>query len=374
LVVPRGITVLTAVATAAAATGTISAQELDHEPIRVSYGAPAECPQEQAFVQQVLSRTSRARVAEPGEVGRTFVITVERRDEQYWGVLMVTSTSGDSSQREVAATSCEEVVSALGLVTALTIDPKATILPRDEATAPPPEEVAVAEPAVPVEPVPPTFTPVPQAPAPQPAAPETVVVLRPETAPPSAAEPAGWSLALGAQVDLVTAVAPDLLLVPRVYADAGDATDVLISPRAGVSIGGWSVRTDQPTSGDATLSWLALRLEACPLNLTASRSFGLRPCVTFDVGVLHGQGHDKPGAPELARTDSKTWEWLAPGLLLRAEVRPVEPLLLRLEGGAHRPLRTPEFVFDTDEGEESIFQVPTVGFSAGLGVGLDLSL
>jgi hypothetical protein len=367
-------------------------QGLDQEPIRVAYGAPPECPQQDAFIRQILERTSRARLAQAGEVGRTFVVSVQPRGEQYWGVLTVTASSGETTSRQVAAGSCEEVVSALGLVTALTIDPEASVAPLGQAPLPPAATPAPAGPAVPAAPAAapaaPAAAPASAAPAPQPALPAPTAApaaypLPPAPAPEplAPAEPPVWSLALGGQAelssapDLDSALLRDTVLLPRMFVDMGDSSAKLVSPRVGVSIAGWSVQTDAASSGDATLSFLAARLEGCPLNLAAHHEVALRPCLTFEAGLLRGQGQNKTGAAPLAKTDSSTWAWLAPGLLLRVELSPVEPLLLRLEGGTDVRLVRPKFVFDKDQpGQQTIFEVPLIGAALALGVGLSLPL
>ncbi len=116
------------------------------EPIRVVYRAPPDCPDEAAFTGQVTARTRRARRAEQGEAARTFTISIASASAQKTrGKLTIDDPRGPSSSREVSGETCVEVVSALGLITALAIDPRASTAP----TLPP------APPSPPSPPAPP---------------------------------------------------------------------------------------------------------------------------------------------------------------------------------------------------------------------------
>ena len=110
----------------------------DTEPIRIVFHAPAGCPDEAAFTGQITARTQRARLAAAGEVARTFSVTISpARGARARGKLVIDDPRGPSASRAVSGT-CEEVVSALGLVAALAIDPRASTAPKPLSAQPPP--------------------------------------------------------------------------------------------------------------------------------------------------------------------------------------------------------------------------------------------
>jgi hypothetical protein len=211
-----------------------------------------------------------------------------------------------------------------------------------------------------VQPVAPPPLPLPQASV------EPTAPIEPET---PAESP--WILSVGVQAELVSAVAPDWLVVPRVWADLGPGDPGFISPRAGISVAGWSTRVPGE-AGDAQLTWVSGRLEGCPLNVTGSSVLALRPCLAFDAGLLHGQGIASSGS--LADTAQHSRIWLAGSALLRLQISASDMLQVRAQAGLTVPFVRPFFVFDDRAAgsEEEIHSVPSLGGSFGLGAGLDL--
>ncbi|MGH7294495.1 MAG: hypothetical protein ACRELB_06170, partial [Polyangiaceae bacterium] len=96
------------------------------EPIRIEYAAPPTCPPESAFFAQLRARTSRVTRAATGARARTFAVTVVPRGRRIAGHLVIRDPDGaTAAERDVAGDTCEEVVEALALVTALSVDPGA---------------------------------------------------------------------------------------------------------------------------------------------------------------------------------------------------------------------------------------------------------
>src|SRR5688500_6835514 len=81
-------------------------------PIRIDYPASAGCPDAASFLEQVRRRTSRARLAGPGELARTMKVTVERAGRSYARLEFV-DTDARHVKREMAGEDCAEVVSGI---------------------------------------------------------------------------------------------------------------------------------------------------------------------------------------------------------------------------------------------------------------------
>ncbi len=357
---------------------TVAAQAPTTEPIHVTYGTVAACPGREAFVAQVQARTSRARLAADGELGRTIAVSVQPTGRGFFGTLVVTTPAGETSGRDVSAESCDEVVEALALITALTIDPEANTKPLREVIAPTP--VAPTAPASP-QPVPaessapaPAWQQLSPAPATQEAAPTPALSPPPPHAEDVTPEPGAMRVVVGAHGEvLVDSIAPHWVLAPRLFMELGSTPAELVSPQLGFSVAGASTDVKGEV-GDARFLWLSARLEGCPLNLTGDDAVGLRPCVTFEGGILRGEGREKSGGPTLDERDTPTKTWLSAGMLMRLQVALADWIELRADGGLAVTLFRPSFVFYQGEERDLVLvhEVPVWAPHFGLGVGLPL--
>jgi hypothetical protein len=93
-------------------------------PIRVDYLAHEGCPAADVFLDEIHWRTLLARVAEPGEEALLVQARVTRRGVVSSGRLSL----GEGKARTIEGPSCDEVVSALALITALAIAPAAFLM------------------------------------------------------------------------------------------------------------------------------------------------------------------------------------------------------------------------------------------------------
>lgn len=127
-------------------------------PIALVYEAPPDCPAAIEFLGSVQARTSRVRAAAPEEVTNATVVqvTIGGDARGSWGSLMLIESGVVTGRRRVEGESCQEIVDALALATALSLDPTALLGPEPPANAPPPETAA---PAPPPEPEAPARTP-----------------------------------------------------------------------------------------------------------------------------------------------------------------------------------------------------------------------
>src|SRR5262249_50734690 len=90
------------------------------------YDAPAECPTEAAFRARILARTKRAELVAEGDTARAFQVRVTARGAAFLGRLEV-KEGATVTARELAGASCEEVLEALAMTTALATDPNASM-------------------------------------------------------------------------------------------------------------------------------------------------------------------------------------------------------------------------------------------------------
>src|SRR5262245_22102344 len=105
----------------------------EHERVELRYTAPGECPTRDAVVALVRERTPAVEVATGAP--RVFAITITASADGFAGSLVVDG----SADKQLTATRCDDLVSALALVTALAIDPLASTAPISIThTAPPP--------------------------------------------------------------------------------------------------------------------------------------------------------------------------------------------------------------------------------------------
>jgi len=100
------------------------AAHADEEVVELRYVAPVECPARDVVEGAIRARTPNVRLAAPAH--RVFAITIEATAEGFRGTLLVDSVA----DKELAAPRCEDLATALALVTALAIDPTASVLPR----------------------------------------------------------------------------------------------------------------------------------------------------------------------------------------------------------------------------------------------------
>jgi hypothetical protein len=320
--------------------GSAAGAQEGQEPIRVEYQGAPGCPDEPTFFSQVLARTPRARRAADPAPARTFVVSLTRGAEASFGRLFIRGTDGSESERDVAGDTCEEVVSALSLITALAVDPRASLQPLAPAVAPTPavDPTPAAAPA----PVPAPLPPPASGPAPDPAP----------------AHP--WHFALAFEASVAAGVTPRVLFATPLSVQAMGPEGRTPSPTFRVGFeraSSGSVDVGGPT---ATFTWTLGIAEACPHRWRFGK-VAVEPCARVEAGVLEGIGANIAPARDSTRT------WFALGATGRAEWAFLPPMFLDLEAGLSFPLVRTTYFFEPNT---TVYQSPTVGgiVSAGLGV------
>jgi hypothetical protein len=242
-------------------------------------------------------------------------IEIVARGDGFLGRLRVDELDGTSSSREVGGSRCEEVASALALVTALTIDagPTPSLTLEDEAAS-----------------LHPVLRPSPP-PLPAPAS------LR---APDGARSPGPrLRVEVGALGGAFGGLAPDLSggVVPFVDWSRWGRSGVAPSLRFAIAFAASPTATTQDHT--AAFLWLAARLSACPLALTLGPFTG-RPCAGIDGGLLHGQGGKIQSLYGWFRP------WIAPTLSARTQWAVTARARIEVEGGLVVPLIRDQFAFE----------------------------
>ena len=306
------------------------------EAVRFQYTAPPDCPDAESFTAQVRKRTPRGRLADPGELARTFTIELSPDAKGFWGSIELLDDAGTKVARHLHGEQCEAVVSSLALITALALD--ATLRQTEEAAAP-----SSAEPQPPVAAAPPART---AAPALPPATPSKAPERRRTSA--RVGVSGGYDGAIDAlpfallgQLDWRGGFA---LRLAAHYAEH----EFIVDP-------GRSARLRQ----------MGLETSACPWRLAAG-ALALAPCVAFDLGTLRLQGLK---ADRLTSASAKTILWAAVGTELRLAWEPASPVWIELHGRAEFPLISHQFMFRLPEAD--VFTVrPRFSGAAGVATGV----
>ncbi len=247
--------------------GARAAADEGGEPIALDYDAPAGCPDLSAFVTRIRARTSRARMAWPGEPARSFRVKVVAGPPAR-GTITVSDEHATEGARALEAASCTEVVDGLALITALAIDPEARTSP---VLSPAPSSASASSAAPALSPAPPLPRPastISVPPPPSSSAPEDEPARSaPETTAP--AHPSSLSLAgrfgIGASAAVASGVGPLVLFGASPFLEARP----LLGDRLDLGIAASFVRADSGTtavtSGTADFTWTVGRIDACAL-------------------------------------------------------------------------------------------------------------
>lgn len=291
---------------------------------RVVYRSPADCPDARTFAAGITGRTERARIAK-GEDSVLVEVSIQTATGNE-GRVRITGKDREPIERSVRGASCNEIVDALALITALAFDPEASSESR------PPSE---PEPA-PVE---------------KPIAP----------APPSSREEDGleWSVegALGVVPIDTSLPSPNLGYSAAVGASS---TGALLAPELflfGRRVSGDVVKGE----GRAEFGISSFGIVACPLRFPATGAFSFRPCAGFELGALSAEGVG------LLVEKKQTRFWLAPIVSARGEWRFASPLFAVASMGARFPLNRQHYSFESGE---KVHDIPRISFDLGLEVGV----
>lgn len=250
--------------------------------------------------------------------------------------------------RELAGESCDAAAQGLAFVLAYALGG------GDPANAPLPEISARNAPA----------EPAPEAPnkAPQP------VSTKLQSSPLAAAfEPRAsrWRLGLGVQLGARTGLGPIWTPVESALLDVRLSGDSVVAPalRAAVVHAEPITRIDRV--GSTEFSWLAARLEGCPLQLPLLAQLQLLPCLGTHAGRIVAVGQPSGAAAATGRRSQQLWLDVLGAL--RLELSLFRVLSLEAQGELLVPLTPYGFAFDNPD--TPVYQVPRVAFAGFVGLG-----
>jgi hypothetical protein len=345
------------------------------EPIRLTYSAPPECASESQFFDEVKVRTG-ARPAMSDEVARAFAVAIRLDGSTVQGRLSITGRDGSSSTREVTGTACVEVVSALALMMALSIDPTAVTAPRAASAAQvPAKDSATTLGTNPAEPSPttaPLGTPVdlnialgrPQRMTPRSASLDTRADAHSESMERVRTQQAQWAMGGGAEA--VLDLAPGMALGAEIFASVeGKASGHFVPAfRTSFMAAGASARFNEAMGAD--LVWLLAGFEACPFRFAWSSEVALSLCAGLEGGALHSGG----ASTGLQQNADVYKPWVAPAALGRFTWAWSAHWFVQGAIGFTVPLIRYQFYYQDMYGQMPVvYRVPPLGAKLGIETG-----
>lgn len=293
------------------------------------YRVPPECPERQAWHAalsvRLLDAAAAARLAQR--------LTLEiRRSEQDAGEYVGAIDGRPGAAREVRGATCEEVLEALSLITAIGAEPASTPPPEpDRAPAASAWELSPAE--------------------------MRRLLEQDDASAPAPAAVAGVGLGVTTFALLETTASPRLGLNYGIGASLRWRTETL-EPWLFVGIyRGVGEQVAVPDSGALTrfTRW-STYVVGCPLRWALHDAVALRPCLDLDLGQLTGEGLEVGSARRRRALLAST------GLELRLEWSPWPALQLSAMFGGVVPLARPRFYLRP---QLTTFEVAPVGLRAG---------
>jgi len=302
--------------------------------VGLGYRAPAGCSERDELVRQLRARTARARVvAEGGEADWQFRVDIGASPGRAEAQLGIRDPEGRDSSRRLVGRDCDELVEALGLIVALTVDAEARTDPVSKlsaATDGPPSEETTSEPAR-----------------------DADGAAEAELPPTS-----HWAYGGGVQGIAVSGVAPGVLPGVAGFVDAAKAGDAWWLPAARLALRRAQAGGFQADGGTAAFRVTTAGLELCPTRLPPSTSVGLRPCVFGEVGMLRATGSNT------IEPRSVSHRWIGLGPSARLELVPVSGLVFEARVAAEIPLVRARFLF----APEVFHEIDPVTLVVALGV------
>ena len=312
------------------------------EGVKLDYQVDASCAGQDAFVAEVHARSPRIRFAP--DAARSLVVRVEPRGGKLVGRIELGGT-----QRTVAGATCEEVISALGLVTALALDPLASTAPNPTVTS-----TATTAPTTTST----TTTTTTDASASTTDAGTDAATTDDERELP--ADERKWSFAAGADAEVVLGASPNPMFAVPVFFEVARALGKHFALGGAFRFAhGGDTSLTGGIGGD--FDWTVGALDLCAI-VRAGR-FRIDGCERSSFGVLEGHGLG------VVPANSATRPWVDLGLALALRVRAFGPLFLEATGHVGAVLVRDRFFL---EPSTTVFQAPLFMGEAGGGVGFEI--
>ena len=320
-----------------------SAQALEPD-YRLDYRADSGCPDEAEFARLVRTQLVEFRDGEAGEAGAHALVRLQLEGDGVLARLELERRAGGRYEREIRGESCDEVASALAFVLAYALG-GAEGAPETKA-----EKAPVRRPSGLAE-----------------AGRNSSASAHPARAEPreSGRPRLAWRLGFGVGLGVRTGLGPTWTPVEAAVIDVRRAGSepLVLGLRASVLRAEPITRLDR--FGETDFSWLALRLDACPLEVKAFDRLTLQPCVGAHAGRITAAGQPTPAAGARGRSAQRTWYDVT--VAARLELRVLRTLYLEAQGDLIAPLTAYRFAFDNPDTE--VYQVPDAAVAGFLGLG-----
>jgi hypothetical protein len=315
-----------------------TAEQKTTEPLvalRAEVTGPANCHTKDFFLQEILSRTPRAGLAQGGELGWTLRVVVTEEGSRYRAKLSILATEGAWLERELIAPTCDDALEALSVVVSVLVE---TAVEQSQQHEPLP---SATEPNAVTNEPPKQTLPLPYV---------AGGVWVPWLDDPNYFEQRGITPIASSYIrSFSTSVELDAQLVNRPQMGLGVGFDISrwhptsFNPSYSLSMG-WAAGDMDQRSIRATASRLSLRGTLCPVELLRKRSIGLRPCARLDAGYVYT--HFRQDNNEF-KEHSKRYAQLRTTPFVRLSWVPIAGAEVRLDAGVDFELYRPEFRADT---------------------------
>lgn len=90
--------------------------------VRITYEAPANCPDRAALLAKVSERVSIAWLADETESARHIHVSIEPNDDEFVGTMQYVDDAGHQVVRSLKAPDCEQALTGVALVTAMAVE------------------------------------------------------------------------------------------------------------------------------------------------------------------------------------------------------------------------------------------------------------
>jgi hypothetical protein len=324
--------------------------------VRVEPESREPCGGGHLFLQEIALQDPNVRAAGPDERAPLLVVRITRTSRgAAYGRLVVKDTDGAVSRREVEGETCESVLAALALMSAVAVDPSAP-LPRAGPSSPSSQPAEAGTPSEAET----------QARARAATSRELVhektdadggQQIAAET---TSSQSARVSFAGG--VGATTAVAPGLVLLVPTSVDLAWDSPSRVSPMIRVGFEHAGSGDDAAPGGSARFVLNAGTVDAC-VRVQALRRLDLFPCFRAEGGVLSSTGVDIVPA----RSDSRPW--VAMGALGAVRYRVVWHLFGEILAGIQVPFIRDRYFFEPDT---TVFRPPPVALLGSASIGLTI--
>jgi hypothetical protein len=314
------------------------------ESVRIDYAAPAGCPDATAFLRSLKDRTTHFREAAPDQQARRFLVRVKAVGASFHGRLEIRAADGRATLRNVDAPVCDEVSSALALITALTIDPNA-LTGGPTGARKSPSELAPGPAAGPNR---------------QQSPPSAAAVA---TLPPPATQEASqsWRWSAGLLGHTTFLISPSLGYGGDIFLEAEAPASSGLAPalRMGIFLNQSDV--ELPNGAAARFQWALTEVDGCPVRLGGTH-LAIHPCAVFRLGVIRGEGR------RISQPKQTVSLWSDVGPVLRLRLAVTDRLLVEAQVGLMLPLHRPTFDIVDMGSPTTAYSVPRLGGSAGIGM------